>query len=102
MVEYTLSVEIISGDEWFPCLQNSYPQNVLSTLYYLIELSEMFFKGKRSFGKFFFFLSSPRQENMERKSKLKKNKLKFLYFRPHKRLFGSAERELNGGEWSVS
>ena len=42
-----------------------------------------------------------KQENMERKSKLKK-KLKFLYFRPHKRLFGSAERELNGGERSVS
>ena len=37
---------------------------------------------------------------MERKSKLKK-KLKFLYFRPHKRLFGSAESELNGGERSV-
>ena len=37
--------------------------------------------------------------NMERKSKLKK--LKFLYFRPHKRLFGSAESELNGGERSV-
>ena len=49
----------------------------------------------------FFFLSSPRQENMERKSKLKKKK-KFLYFQPHKRLFGSAERELNGGERSVS
>ena len=43
----------------------------------------------------FFFLSSPRQENMERKSKLKK-KLKFHYFRPHKRLFGSAERVENG------
>ena len=55
-------------------------------------------KGKRSFGNFFF--SSPRQGNMERKSKLKK-KLKFLYFRPHKRLFGSAESELNGGERSV-
>ena len=37
---------------------------------------------------------------MERKSKLKK-KLKFLYFRPHKRLFESAESELNGGERSV-
>ena len=37
---------------------------------------------------------------MERKSKLKKKK-KFLYFRPHKRLFGSAESELNGGERSV-
>ena len=42
-----------------------------------------------------------RQANMERKLKFKK-KLKFLYFRPHKRLFGSEERELNGGEWSVS
>ena len=59
------------------------------------------FKGKRSFGKNFFFFSSPRQGNMERKSKLKKKKLKFLYFRPHKRLFGSAESELNGGERSV-
>ena len=56
-------------------------------------------KGKRSFGKKNYF-SSPRQGNMERKSKLKK-KLKFLYFRPHKRLFGSAESELNGGERSV-
>ena len=37
---------------------------------------------------------------MERKSKLKK-KVKFLYFRPHKRLFESAESELNGGERSV-
>ena len=27
--------------------------------------------------------------------------LKFLYFRPHKRLFESEERELNGGERSV-
>ena len=39
--------------------------------------------------------------NMERKSKLKINKLKFLYFQPHKRLFGSAESELNGGKRSV-
>ena len=59
----------------------------------------LFFKGKQSFGKKIFF-SSQRQGNMERKSKLKK-KLKFLYFRPHKRLFGSAESELNGGERSV-
>ena len=57
-------------------------------------------KGKRSFGKKKIFFSSPRQGNIERKSKLKK-KLKFPYFRPHKRLFGSAESELNGGERSV-
>ena len=57
-------------------------------------------KGNEAFGKKIFFFSSPRQGNMERKSKLKK-KLKFLYFRPHKRLFGSAESELNGGERSV-
>ena len=63
-----------------------------------ISLMCLFIKGKRSFGNFFF--SSPRQGNMERKSKLKK-KLKFLYFRPRKRLFGSEERELNGGERSV-
>ena len=56
-------------------------------------------KGNEALEKKFFF-SSPRQGNMERKSKLKK-KLKFLYFRPHKRLFGSAESELNGGERSV-
>ena len=69
---------------------------------YLNVLAKKYFsfKGKRSFGKNFFFSSSPRQGNMERKSKLKK-KLKFLYFRPHKRLFGSAESELNGGERSV-
>ena len=35
---------------------------------------------------------------MERKIKIKK---KFFIFRPHKRLFGSAESELNGGERSV-
>ena len=46
------------------------------------------------------FFSSPRQGNMERKSKFK-TKLKFLYFRPHKRLFGSEKTELNGGERSV-
>ena len=56
-------------------------------------------KGNEALEKKIFF-SSPRQENMERKSKLKK-KLKFLYFRPHKRLFESAESELDGGERSV-
>ena len=57
-------------------------------------------KGNEALGNFFILFSSPRQGNMERKSKLKK-KLKFLYFRPHKRLSGSEERELNGGEQSV-
>ena len=57
-------------------------------------------KGKRSFGKKK-ISSSPRRGNMEKKSKLKK-KLKFFYFQPHKRLFISEARQLNGGEWSLS
>ena len=47
----------------------------------------------------FFFFSKARKYGEE--IKIKKNKLKFLYFRPHKRLFVSAESELNGGERSV-
>ena len=47
----------------------------------------------------FFFFSKARKYGEE--IKIKKKKLKFLYFRPHKRLFGSAESELNGGERSV-
>ena len=35
------------------------------------------------------------------KEALEKKKFKLLYFRPCKRLFGSEERELNGGERSV-
>ena len=75
---------------------------VCFVVYYILSkqrVSEEFLKGNEALEKKFFF-SSPRQGNMERKSKLKK-KLKFLYFRPHKRLFGSAESELNGGERSV-
>ena len=64
------------------------------------HLKYFILKGNEALEKKIIF-SSPRQEYMERKSKLKK-KLKFLYFRPHKRLFGSSERELNGGERSVS
>ena len=37
---------------------------------------------------------------MERKSKLKKI-IKIPLFPASQRLFGSAESELNGGEWSV-
>ena len=48
---------------------------------------------------FCFFFSKARKYGEE--IKIKKKKLKFLYFRPHKRLFGSEERELNGGERSV-
>ena len=57
-------------------------------------------KGNEALEKiFFFFFSKARKYGEE--IKIKKNKLKFLYFRPHKRLFGSAESELNGGERSV-
>ena len=61
------------------------PKNV-----HMMREYRIYVKGKRSFGR-----------KYGEEIKIKKNKLKFLYFQPHKRLFGSEERELNGGEWSV-
>ena len=54
-------------------------------------------KGNEALEFFFYIFSKARKYGGNQKLKLK-----FLYFRPHKRLFGSAERELNGGERSVS
>ena len=57
----------------------------------LCSVNISYFKGKRSFGKkFFFFFSEARKYGEE--IKIKKNKFKFLYFRPHKRLFGSEKK----------
>ena len=59
----------------------------------------MLLKGNEALEKKnFFFFSKARKYGEEIKIKKKK---KFLYFRPHKRLFESAESELNGGERSV-
>ena len=55
-------------------------------------------KGNEALEIFFLFFSKARKYGEEIKIK---KKLKFLYFRPHKRLFESEERELNGGERSV-
>ena len=67
----------------------------LKSYFNTLDILKPILKGNEALEK----KNSPRQGNMERKSKLKKKKIPL--FRPHKRLFGSAESELNGGERSV-
>ena len=81
-------------------LFNVYFTDQIVILKYFFEILILLYilKGNEALGKkTYFFFSKARKYGEEIKIKKKK----ILYFRPHKRLFESEERELNGGERSV-